>query len=269
MDISEQSFYRLHRIRDQYVIEYLFPPGQINPSVFLFMRGSMLDQAMGDPVTSYKEITGEDPFASCVIAPRQVHGNRIISNNPENYLPLRPEADAVALDKSPGCWASLRFADCYPIIFYLSGANPLLYILHSGFKGTVNKIAAAALHSLEERSGNGDLSQCHVRIGPGIGQCCYWRLSDDILTIKAMKMLPESRWLRSQEGVFFDLPGVIRDTCLEYNVPEENIASLDLCTSCNHQICYSYRKGDIKKRMFLLARFRPSCQKEMKWWENV
>jgi len=269
MEISGNSFSRLHKIGGQYFMEYLFPHGKATPSVFLFMRGHMLDQSKGDPIASYKAITGEDPFASCVIAPRQVHRNRIISNISENCLPRRPEADAVALDDSPGYWGSLRFADCFPVIFYLPGDNPFLFLLHSGFKGTVNKIAAEALHSLEKRSGNGDLSNCHVRIGPGIGQCCYWRRSDDILTIKAMGTFPESRWVRSEERVFFDLPGMIRDTCLEYKVPQENIAFLDLCTSCNPEICYSYRKGDSRERMFLLARFLPPCQKEMKWWENV
>jgi len=250
-------------------MEYLFPPGPATPSVFLFMRGPMLNNSKGDPIASYKAITDQDPLDSCVIAPRQIHGTRMISNNHDNCLPLRPEADAISLDTSPGFWASLRFADCYPVIFYLAGTNPFLCILHSGFKGTVNKIAGLALLSLVKRFGNKNLSQCHVRIGPGIGPCCYWRRSDDRLTLQAIGMLPEGRWKKSGERVFFDLPGIIRDTCLEYNVPEENIATIDLCTSCNPEACYSYRNGDIEKRMFLIARFLPSCQKEMKWWENI
>lgn len=269
MEKSEHTLYRLHRLRGQYLMEYLFPPGEIIPSVFLFMRGSMLEMATGDPVASYRTITGEDPFESCVIAPVQVHGKRVIFNNHENCLPGRPEADGICLDNSPGFWASLRFADCYPVIFYGSGNKPFLFILHSGFKGTLSKIAGSALHSLQNRHGNGSLSQCHVRIGPGIGQCCYWRRYDDIFTQQAIRMLPESRWVRSEGRVYFDLAGIIRDTCLEYNVPEGNIGTIDLCTSCNSEVCYSYRHGDTQKRMFLLARFLPPCQKEMKWWENV
>jgi len=263
------EFYRISCKKGQYIFNYLFPEKQEEISVSLFMKGPLMRTANGDPSASFSQISGPDPSSNRLIAPKQVHGTMILTGLQENALPNRPEADGILLDSFSDLPGSLRFADCFPIIFSLPLNEPFLLIAHSGFKGTLRNIAGKAVSHLENLCGKSNLSKCQVMIGPGIGPCCYWREKDDPLTSTAITSFGNERSFQVRNKVYFDLAGVISDQCIAKGIPGGNIHSVDLCTCCNRDICYSYRAGDLKKRMFLLA-YPPSlCQKELLWWENV
>ena len=95
-----------------------------------------------------------------------------------------------------------------------------MMILHSGFKGTLLNISAAAL----ERFGCGRIGgKIWAWIGPRIGACCYSRRTDDPVTREALaKFSPECA--KDKDGfVFFDIGGEIRRQLSARGVPDDNI----------------------------------------------
>ena len=99
---------------------------------------------------------GETPGTDSVphVKPSQVHGKNILvintSTPSEFFLPSRPEADGVLLTV-PNVTASLRFADCAPVMIW---GKSWVMILHSGYKGTVLKISAEGLKIAREIYGD-------------------------------------------------------------------------------------------------------------------
>ena len=111
-------------------------------SIRLFLRGSLLDKSGGDPACSRDALEKILPPAGAHIAPRQVHGRTILSAPAGGFLPDRREGDGVFLDER-GVEGSLRFADCFPVVFFSEIPEPWILLLHSGFKGTVRDIAGS------------------------------------------------------------------------------------------------------------------------------
>jgi Uncharacterized conserved protein len=85
-----------------------------------------------------------------LVAPYQVHGTTIIPSSSSFALPLRPEADGVLIDTSSNSMASLRFADCCPVVIAAYSPEPWMLLLHSGFIGTAKNIVGRSLAGLSE-----------------------------------------------------------------------------------------------------------------------
>ena len=97
----------------QTVLEFL--PGASFAEVRLFMRGKFLNATCGRAGIIRERLVPWLGEPLPLVAPHQVHGVSILEAAPENVLPLTPQADGVLL-ASPGLEASLRFADCAPVV---------------------------------------------------------------------------------------------------------------------------------------------------------
>ena len=175
------------------------------------------------------------------ISPRQVHGKNIIVVDSENLsryaLPERPEADGVLLT-TKNISASLRFADCAPVMIY---GSEWVMLLHSGYKGTVLNISGYGLELVNNAMG--------AWVGPCIGRE-YCRDINDEWTQKGMKAFHRENYDVNGGKVYFDLAGEIRSQLVVAGLAEENITLSGINTLTSPE-CYSYRRGDIKERMTL------------------
>jgi len=188
-----------------------------------------------------------------LIAPKQVHADEILIVDDTNInkfaLPERPEADGIFL-KTCNVEASLRFADCAPVLIW--GKNSAM-ILHSGYKGTVLKIAAKGVKLFDEDSEN-----LHAWIGPCIGMENYERdLYYDSWTLKGLFSFYSKnlKVFKEEEKVYFDLAGEIKTQLRRSGLLKENIISSGIDTFENPD-CYSYRHGDKTERMTLKIQLR-------------
>ena len=183
------------------------------------------------------------------VKPSQVHGKNILvvdaENLPEIALPLRPEADGVLLTV-PNVQASLRFADCAPVMIW--GISWVM-ILHSGYKGTVLNISREGLRIAREIYG--DVSDSFAWIGPCIGRE-YFRKSGDEWTVKGIEAFHKENYDIEGENLYFDLAGEIRCQLIDEGLSEGNI-TLSGIDTLKDERCYSYRRGDIHERMTLLV----------------
>ena len=250
MEYKQNKGFFLSRSARGVELEFVMPR-ELEGKFFarLYARGTLNDEALGDPARVWAALSpeyGGRPLA----APHQVHGVNIIEASEREALPARSEADGVFIDDGCRVLASLRFADGTPVVIARDGAEPWMIILHSGFKGTLLNISAAAL----KRFGDGSAGRkIWAWIGPRIGGCCYSRRADDPVTREALAIFSPECAKEMNGLVFFDIGGEIRRQLAACGVPDENIFDFGGCTCCENEIFYSYRAGDQEKRNFLLA----------------
>ena len=195
-----------------------------------------------------------EPVEMCddlpVVAPSQVHGSEVIRVNAENFsryaLPEKPEADGVLLTTSRA-GASLRFADCAPVLLWGSG---WAMILHSGYKGTTLNITARGLELVGEEFGAAAVREAHAWIGPCIGREHYCRDILDEWTQKGLDSFHAQNFDERAGKIFFDLAGEIHAQLVDAGLSRENITLSGIDTYIDEE-CYSYRSGDKTERMTL------------------
>lgn len=232
-------------------IVFLPPGGENRFSVRLFLKGAAMDRASGKPGLSREFLLHSFPRMGPLVAPQQVHGTDVIAASSEAALPARPRGDGVLLDRC-GIEASLRFADCFPVVIASLSPSPRIILLHSGFKGTVLNIAGMAGRSIMQEEG-ADPSSTWAWIGPGIGMEHYFRKKDEPWTRQGVASFSPENVSKDGDDVFFDLGGEIRKQLRDSGMKDEMICSIPLCTYRDNDVCYSYRRGDRENRLFLLA----------------
>jgi polyphenol oxidase len=184
-----------------------------------------------------------------------------------------PQGDAL-ITRHPGVLLVVQIADCIPILF----ADPkrrAIAAIHSGWRGTVRRIAAKALGRMQMEFDTKP-EDVIAALGPGIGQSCYevgtevaaefqaqfpnardWfegpfdRLADSDndpnwlpwLTMKPPGHAPPS------PRVHLDLIAANRAILEAAGIPALNISFSDLCTACRSDLLFSFRKERTTGRM--------------------
>lgn len=218
----------------------------------IYCRGKLMDSAGGNPEKIWKILSSKFNNIE-LIAPYQVHGTQIIPSSSSFALPLRPEADGILIDSSSDAMASLRFADCCPVVLASAFPDPWMLFLHSGFAGTLKNIISSSLGELYKSRPGYKSERIHAWIGPCICKNCYSRKIDDPSTLSALKVFSCDNYCKKESMVYFDIKGEIIKQLMQYNLPYDNIYSVDDCTCCNNDLYYSYRAGDKESRIFLLG----------------
>lgn len=185
-------------------------------------------------------------FCSTVKAPfervvhfKQVHGDRVVFVNQDFKTPglpriskTREEADA-GMTREPERPIAIFTADCAPV-FFLDPKNHAIAIAHVGWRGAEKKLPskiAKEMWAQFETVSQGLL----VGLGPMIRSCCY-------------EVGPEftARFPGSVEArggkYFFDLKKAIMTDLLKAGVMPLNILDSGLCTACDTNKFFSYRK---------------------------
>lgn len=125
-------------------------------------------------------------------------------------------------------------ADCIPILMYDRKSRAVAAV-HSGWRGTVQRIGSAAVEAMEENFGSRP-SDIIAAIGPGIGPCCF-EFGEDAQNYFDRKYLTE------REGGKFlvNIWEMNRDILIESGLQTQNIDLSGVCTVCNSDKYYSYR----------------------------
>jgi YfiH family protein len=164
---------------------------------------------------------------------RQVHGRRIVNATTmgHGYEALE-EADGFLVNAGDP-WTAVSTADCAPVALVTrDGAAGAL--VHSGWRGTREGIAARAVRLLAEQ---GFLpSQIVASIGPCIHACCYPVGADVARGFSKEVLKPH------HQGTALDLPLAIGWSLMESGVPAAAIHAAPECTSCEASIFYSHRR---------------------------
>ena len=134
---------------------------------------------------------------------------------------------------------SIKVADCVPI--YLYDIKKEYYgLIHSGWRGTRNKIISKALNVFIKEIGSNP-KDIFIVIGPHIQRCCY-EINWDVAQYFSYVYKKNNKWL-------LDLNKEIKSDILKFDVPIGQIYTSNICTY-ESMICESFRRDGLKsKRM--------------------
>ena len=180
---------------------------------------------------------------------RQVHSNRVITLKTTLLSPSRREvglADGV-ITTAPKQFAVIRTADCLPILVVFPRGKKICALL-SGWRGTRDRITAKGVEQFLTTTGARPQELVAV-IGPAIRKCCY-EVGAEVVEQYANVKDPSELFVEKNH---LDL--------IQANVAQlsqlgvNQILDSGVCTSCNSDLFYSYRRGAQEKRMWALAGF--------------
>jgi len=180
----------------------------------------------------------------------QVHGTDIErANSPRPQNTSHVKADGILTDK-PDLTLLMRFADCVPILL----ADPIkrvVGVVHAGWRGTVNKICAAAVSAMQNWYGCKS-ENVLAGIGPSICQDCF-EVGEDVYGQFRNEFDQSSELiLKQQEGKKYINLIRANQITLEQN-GVRNIECANICTAHNPDDWYSHRAENGKTGRFAVV----------------
>ena len=168
---------------------------------------------------------------------KQVHGRDVYSIGGSDPTPV---CDGMVADE-PGLGVVVHTADCVPILIWAENANAVSAV-HAGWRGTLANVAAAAVEKLmADKAASAE--ELHVVIGPAIRGCCF-EVGDEV--VKAFVDAGRDVEAISRSGArqrrHVDLIDDNRRQLIASGVRPERIYDAGLCTVCENERFYSYRK---------------------------
>jgi len=144
----------------------------------------------------------------------------------------RFEADAIVTD-IPGKFLVIQVADCQSVLIY-DPVQEVVANVHSGWRGSINNIIGCTLKVMENSFG------CRSRdmvagVGPSLGPCCA-----EFVNYK--KEIPEAFWRYKNDTNHFDFWSISRDQLCEAGVLLENVDLSRMCTKCDSNRFFSFRR---------------------------
>lgn len=211
---------------------------------------------------------------------RQIHSDIVYRVGPATTARLEdashenaPKGDAL-ITREPRVLLTVQTADCIPILL-ADAKRHAVAAIHSGWRGTLQRIAAKALGRMQMEFGTRP-EDVVAALGPGIGRCCY-EVGHEVAADFAARF-PHARdwfdgpfdqlaasdndpnwlpWLTMKPPghappsprVHLDLIAANRAILHEAGVPPAHISSSGLCTACRADLLFSYRRERITGRL--------------------
>jgi len=183
-------------------------------------------------------VAGADPERGAMAL--QVHGSRVVRAEPAGIVAhaARPSCDGLWTEEA-GVGLMLLTADCLPIaLVRLDGRRPRLGVVHAGWRGLLEGIAAAGVAAVG--------GKVAAVVGPGIGPCCYEVRGDVAEPFRAAFGADVVRnghldlWSATQRALE-------RAGCVQ-------VERTDLCTACHADLFFSHRRdGGVTGRQGVVA----------------
>ncbi len=210
-----------------------------------------------------------------LITLKQFHSDVIHLFDTASTDPCRGDA---SITNRPGLLLSIQTADCVPILL-VDPKKRAIAAIHAGWRGTLARIAAKTIGKMQMHFGTNP-ADLLAAIGPSIGPCCYevgtevatqflsqfsdaptyfdeFRTGDEPNPIQWLNMMPPGHQ-PPPKGVLLDLRKANRSQLLAAGLRPQNIHTIDLCTACQPDLLFSYRKqGPASGRLMSVIALRP------------
>jgi len=163
-----------------------------------------------------------------IINQASTHGWRNLSDAIE-------DCDALITD-IPHVVLTILTADCVPVLLY-DPKQEVIAAVHAGWKGSKENIVKKTVQTMTNIY-NSNPSDIYAGIAPTIGRCCY-EVGEDVA--KHFSNIPKS-YTQKQTKYMLDLPHINKQQLLDIGLKEKNIEMSHICTSCDVEHYFSYRK---------------------------
>lgn len=114
---------------------------------------------------------------SKMVYTNQTHTTNVVVVDETNYGKTMPETDGM-ITNVPGLCLVTFYADCVPL-YFVDPVKRVIGLSHSGWRGTVHKMAIATVRKMQETFGCDPVDIRSV-VGPSICQECY-EVSEDVI----------------------------------------------------------------------------------------
>lgn len=194
---------------------------------------------------SYKKIAKALNFDyKNIVKPHQTHTDRIeiVNSASEEF----DEVDGVITNKK-NIFLCTTSADCTSLFFY-DDNKKVIADIHSGWKGTLQKIGKKAVDKMIKEFGCNpkDIICC---IGPCIKKC-HFEVDEDIMskfqnefeyTGRITEIIAKGRKVEEKQKYNIDTTLINKLILKEAGLLPENIIDSDICTVCHSDSFHSYR----------------------------
>lgn len=181
-----------------------------------------------------------------IIRPYQTHTDMVKSVDvtpskiqifPKEYW----EVDGLLTNKKD-ITLSLGYADCTPLFLY-DKVKKVIGNIHSGWKGTLQKIGQKAVYKMTEEYGCNP-SDIICLIGPCIRKC-HFEVDEDVKEMFYNEFLYTGRINniieKKNDKYYIDTTLINKLILQEAGLKKENIIDSGICTACNSTIMHSFR----------------------------
>lgn len=170
---------------------------------------------------------------------KQIHASRVRYVNEEDrgkgalsYEDSLADTDALITDKR-NLPLAVFTADCLSVFLY-DPKTAAIGLIHAGWRSSRERITTKAIKLMEQQF-NTKAKDVHVGFGPSIRICCYG-------VKKEFNDLFPNELTERGGHYYLDLVKVNKQQVLDLGVKDEHIFDSGICTSCQNQDFFSYRK---------------------------
>lgn len=196
-------------------------------------------------IESYKKVAKALNFDyNNIVKPHQTHTDKVevVDNTTKEF----DKVDGIITNKKD-IFLCTTSADCTSLFFY-DDNKKVVADVHSGWKGTLQKIGKKAVEKMEKEFGCNpkDIICC---IGPCI-QKCHFEVDEDVMNLfknefeytgRITEIIAKGRRIEEKQKYNIDTTLINKLILQEVGVLSENIIDSDICTVCHSDAFHSYR----------------------------
>jgi len=190
---------------------------------------------------AHEIIAKEDLSSYLFVVANQTHSDhiKIITKKEmlgwESMESAVEDCDALITDL-PRVVLNILTADCVPILLY-DPHKKVVAAIHAGWRGSHMKIVEKSISMMQSHFGS-SASDILAGIGPAIGKCCY-EVDRDVA--KHFDAYPQALEQKA-EKYMLDLIEINKIQLIASGLKEQHIETSGICTSCQVERYFSYRK---------------------------
>ena len=175
---------------------------------------------------------------------RQVHSDCVF-NASRALLADPPQGDGW-VSGEPELLVAIQTADCLPVLL-VDPQQRVVAAVHAGWRGTILRIAAKAVHRMQTDFGTHP-SSCLAVVGPAIRRCCY-EVGEEVVEAFTKEFEPSASLFSETSGAkatrsksqCVDLAEACRRQLLDAGMGAEKIFTDGPCTACETDRFFSHR----------------------------
>ena len=198
---------------------------------------------------NYKILSGAVGFDhENIVFSNQVHDTKIkyVTEKDRGKGLIYPndikDIDGLITDR-PNIVLTTFYADCVPL-FFVEPKKKVIALSHSGWKGTVNKIALKTIDILVNDF-NSNKNDILVGVGPSICKNCF-EVDEPVYNEFANSFPYISDYVSivpkgEINKYHIDMWNINKKMMVDAGIPESNIEITDYCTKCKGDLFYSHR----------------------------
>lgn len=176
-----------------------------------------------------------------VVLPIQTHSNNVVVIDNNNINDRLEDTDGV-ITNLPNVALGTISADCQSILLY-DNNKKVIGNIHSGWKGTYNKIIVNAINIMIDRF-NSNVKDIKCVICPSICKECFEvdeDLNNNFVNKFGNKYSTLGNIKDGKQKYYIDTLSINKDVLIGLGVDINNIYISDICTKCNCNAYHSYR----------------------------